>query len=288
MAQTLTQGGLSALAGQMPQRNQEIAEQQRAARTLQLQQAISKLRPGQAPTTAQAAGMGASLAAQAGQEEVSRAGQAIETTGQMAKLGQQETALAGAQRIGSMQEAARQEQMSQIDRLAKLDANAKRELFDKELSFRKDAANQTFFTERQLADYQKQAAASDEAFKNWANTSQNMHKRNIATLEAVYNKLAEVVENDYRIGKQQLDQASRKELLQMKIDAERRLNKARNDAANTTAMWTAGGTILGGVAGAVIGAPAGPMGIAAGASLGAQAGGSIGGTIGSQQTSSRV
>lgn len=288
MAQTLTQGGLSALAGQMPQRNQEIAEQQRAARTLQLQQAISKLRPGQAPTTAQAAGMGASLAAQAGQEEVSRAGQAIETAGQMAKLGQQETALAGAQRLGAMQEAARQEQLSQVDRLAKLDANAKRELFDKELSFRKDAANQTFFTERQLADYQKQAAASDEAFKNWANTSQNMHKRNIAALEAVYNKLAEVVENDYRIGKQQLDQASRKELLQMKIDAERRLNKARNDAANTTAMWQSGGAILGGVAGAVIGAPAGPMGIAAGASLGAQAGGSIGGTIGSQQTSSEV
>lgn len=283
MAQTLTQGGLSALAGQMPQRNQEIAEQQRAARTLQLQQAISKLRPGQAPTTAQAAGMGASLAAQAGQEEVSRAGQAIETTGQMAKLGQQETALAGAQRIGSMQEAARQEQMSQIDRLAKLDANAKRELFDKELSFRKDAANQTFFTERQLADYQKQAAASDEAFKNWANTSQNMHKRNIATLEAVYNKLAEVVENDYRIGKQQLDQASRKELLQMKIDAERRLNKARNDAANTTAMWTAGGTIVGAGVGLVAtgGNPLGAM-------AGAQAGAALGGTIGSQQTSSEV
>lgn len=278
MAQTKTQSGLAAMAGQMPVRNQELADQQRAARTLQLQQAIAKMGPQQAPTTAQAAGMGATLAAQAGQEEVGRAQQMLETTGQMAKLGQQETALAGAQKLGAMQEAARQEQLSQVDRLAKFDANAKRELFDKELQFRKDASNQTFFSERQLADYKKQSAVSDEQYRNWANQAQNYHKRNIASLEAVYNKLAEIEKNNFQIGEQKLDQAARKEILALKADAEKRVREAQRKAANNTQMWSAGAGIVGAGVGFVAGGftPAGAM-------IGYQAGSALGGTIGSQQ-----
>lgn len=276
MAQTVTQGGLAAMAGQMPVRNQELADQQRAARTLQLQQAISKLTPQQAPTAQQAAGMGAALSAQTGQEQVGRAQQMVETTGQMAKLGQQETALAGQQKLGAMQEAARQEQLSQIDRLAKLDANAKRELFDKELQFRKDAANQTFFTERQLADYKKQSAVSDEQYRNWANQAQNYHKRNIASLEAVYNKLAEIEKNNFQIGEQKLDQAARKEIQTLLADAKRRVADAQRRAANNTQMWSTVFGVAGGVAGAFTGTPQGAM-------IGYQAGSALGGTIGSQQ-----
>jgi hypothetical protein len=276
MAQTVTQSGLAAMAGQMPVRNQELADQQRAARTLQLQQAISKLTPQQAPTAQQAAGMGAALAAQAGQEQVNRAQQMLETTGQMARLGQQETALAGQQKLGAMQEAARQEQLSQIDRLAKLDANAKRELFDKELTFRKDAANQTFFTERQLADYKKQSAVSDEQYRNYANQAQNYHKRNIASLEAVYNKLAEIEKNNFQIGEQKLDQAARKEIQTLLADAKRRVADAQRRAANNTQMWSTGLGIAGGIAGAFTGTPQGAM-------IGYQAGSALGGTIGSQQ-----
>ena len=276
MAQTVTQSGLAAMAGQMPVRNQELADQQRAARTLQLQQAISKMSPQQAPTAQQAAGMGAALSAQAGQEQVGRAQQLVETTGQVARLGQQETALAGQQKLGAMQEAARQEQLSQVDRLAKLDANAKRELFDKELTFRKDAANQTFFTERQLADYKKQSAASDEQYRNYANQAQNYHRRNIASLEAVYNKLAEIEKNNFQIGEQKLDQAARKEIQGLLADAKRRVADAQRRAANNTQMWSAGLGIAGGIAGAFTGTPQGVM-------IGYQAGSALGGTIGSQQ-----
>lgn len=275
MAQTITQSGLAAMAGQMPVRNQQLADQQRAARTLQLQQAISKLTPQQAPTAQQAAGMGAALSAQAGQEQVGLATQQVETAGQMARLSQQETALAGQQKLGAMQEAARQEQLSQIDRLARFDANAKRELFDKELTFRKDAANQTFFTERQLADYKKQSAVSDEQYRNYANQAQNYHKRNIASLEAVYNKLAEIEKNNFQIGEQKLDQAARKEIQTLLADAKRRVADAQRRAANNTQMWSAGLGIAGGIAGAFTGTPQGVM-------IGYQAGSALGGTVGSQ------
>lgn len=275
MAQTQRQSGLATLAGQMPVRNQELADQQRAARALQLQQTVARMTPQQAPTAQQAAGMGAALAQQAGQEQVGRATQQLETAGQVAKLGQQETAIAGQQKLGALQEGARQQELSQVDRLAKLDAAAKTELFDKELQFRKDAANQTFFTERQLADYKRQSAASDEQLRNWSNQAQNYHKRNIATLETMYKRLSEIEENNYRIGKQQLDQAARKELAQLRADTEKRLRDAKNKAAKTAQMWQAGGTLIG----AGLGALGGP----AGAALGASFGGAVGGMVGAQQ-----
>jgi hypothetical protein len=278
MALTGRQSGLTTLAGQMPIRNQELADQQRAARTLQLQQAVAKLTPQQAPTAGQASQMAATAAQQAGQEQVSRAGQMLETAAQVGKLGQQETAIAGAEKIGALQEGARKEELSQLDRLAKLDAKAKTELFDRELTFKKDAANQTFFSERQLADYKRSAAASDEQLKNWANTAQNYHKRNLASLETIYKNLSQIEENNYRVGKQQLDQAARKEIEQLKIDTARRIQSAKNKAANSVTRWQAIGTIGGAAIGSII--PG--AGTVAGATLGASVGGALGGMTAAQ------
>ena len=263
------------MVGQMPARNQTIADQQRAARMLQLQQAVSRMAPTAAPTAGQAAQLGATAASAAGEQAVQQAASTVETAGQAAKLGLQSQALAGQQRLGAAQEMAQKEQLGQVERLAAIDAQAKTELFDKELAFRKDANNQTFFSERQLADYKRQAAASDEQFKNWANTAQNYHKRNIASLEAVYNKLAEVERNNFRVGEQQLDQAAKKELVQLKLDTQRRIAAAKQRAAATTARWQAVGTVVGVVAGAPFGPP--------GMMVGAQFGSSIGGMAGAQQ-----
>ena len=192
------------------------------------------------------------------------------------KTGLGAEALAGQQKLGAAQETARKETLGQVERLANLDAIAKKELFDNELQFRKDAANNTFFTERQLADYKRQAATSDEQMRSWANTAQNYHKRNIASLEAVYNKLTEITKNDFMVGEQRLDQAARKEIIALQKDTERRIRDAKNRAAKAVAGWQLGGAVLGGVGGAFLGGPAGAM-------AGAQAGSALGGTIGAQQ-----
>lgn len=279
MAQTTTSSALGTMVGQMPARNQTIADQQRAARMLQLQQAVSKMAPTAAPTAGQAAQLGATTAATAGEQAVQQAASTVETAGQAARLGLQSEALAGQQRLGAAQEMAQKEQLGQVERLAAIDAQAKTELFDKELQFKKDAANQTFFSERQLADYKRQTAVSDEQFKNWANTAQNYHKRNIASLEAIYNKLAEVEKNNYQVGKQRLDQAAKEELIRLKLDTERRIANAKRKAANTAAGWTALGTIGGAAIGSII--PG--AGTVAGAALGATVGGALGGIAGAQQ-----
>jgi len=269
MAETATQAGLAGLASQMPVRNKAVADQQRAARMLQLQQAVSQLAPQQAPTATQAAGMGASIAQQAGTEQVNRAKDLVQQSAQLGKLGQQETALTNLQTTGALQQQAQQESFDQASRLASLDDAAKREMFDSQLQFKKDQADNTLFSERQLADYKRLSAQGDEDLKNWAQRSNQLHARNVQVLQAISDRLNEALTSDYLKGRQKLDQQSKLELAQMKRDNDIRLAKARADAANTSAMWGALGgaaTLAGGALIATgVGAPVGIGLMAAGA-----------------------
>lgn len=270
MAETLTQRGLAGLAGQMPVRNKAIADQQRAARMLQLQQAVAGLPTGAAPTAQQAAGMGAAVAQQAGAEQVARAQQATKQSAQIGQLGLQEQQLAGQQQITAAQQAGQQESLDQASRLAALDASAKKELFDNQLQFRKDQADRTLFTERQLADYKRMTAGQEEDFKNWSQRSRQLHDRNIQVLATVNARLEEALQQQYAVGKQQQNQALIKELAELKRDNDRRLVEAKAKAANTAAMWGAiGGAAMmaGGVAltATGVGAPVGIGLMAAGA-----------------------
>lgn len=244
MALTPTQSGLQALAGAMPVRNRLISDQQKAARALQIQQAIAGASPQQAPTPTQVAQMGAASAQAAGQQQVAQAEQSIQQAGQIGQLGLTEQRLAGAQRMGELQQGARQEQLDQTARLASLDDRAKRELFDAELQIKKDAANNAFFSERQLADYLRSNAVKDEQFKGWAQKAQQISQRNIQTLEAVYAKLEQAEKMNYAKGKQKADQALAKELTDMKAAAAEKIRKAKAKAANTAATWGAVGSVL--------------------------------------------
>jgi predicted nucleic acid-binding protein len=244
MAETQTQRGLAGLAANMPVRNKLIADQQKAARALQLQQAVAGMTPQQTATPAQAAQMGAAIAGEAGKQQVSQAGQMVESAGQMAKLGQQETALAGGEKLGGMQLAAQKESLGQAERLAALDDRAKREVFDAELQFKKDAADQTQFTQRQLLDYARVNAKSDDEFKTWSQRAQQASRRNIQVLETINNRLEETLRSGYVKGKQKLDQESRLELTRLKRANDEAIARARANGANTAMAGQAIGGVM--------------------------------------------
>jgi len=264
VAETQTQRGLAGLAAQMPVRNKVVADQQRAARALQLQQAVASMTPQQTATPQQAAQMGAAIAGEAGKQQVAQAGQMVESAGQMAKLGQQEAALVGGEKIAGMQQAAQKESLGQAERLAALDNAAKREVFDSQLQFKKDAADQTQFTQRQLIDYARLNAKSDEEFKTWSQRTQQASQRNIQILQTINSRLEETLRSGYVKGKQKLDQESRLELTRLKRENDQAIARARANGANTAMMWGAAGsllTIAGGAAltatgfGAAVGVP---------------------------------
>ena len=244
MAETQTQRGLAGLAANMPVRNKIVADQQKAARALQLQQAVAGMTPQQTATPAQAAQMGAAVAGEAGKQQVSQASQMVESAGQMAKLGQQETALAGGEKLGGMQLAAQKESLGQAERLAALDNSAKREVFDSQLQFKKNTADQTQFTQRQLLDYAKVNAKSDEEFKTWSQRTQQASRRNIQVLETINNRLAEALSADYSKGKQKLDQQSRLELTKLKRENDQAIARARANGANTAMAGQAIGGVM--------------------------------------------
>lgn len=261
MAETQTQRGLAGLAAQMPVRNKVVSDQQRAARALQLQQAVAGMTPQQAATPAQAAQMGAAIAGEAGKQQVSQASQMVESAGQMAKLGQQETALVGAEKLAGAQQAAQKESLGQAERLAALDNAAKREVFDAQLQFKKDSADQTQFTQRQLLDYARLNAKSDEEFKTWSQKAQQASRRNIQVLETINNRLEEALRSGYAGSKQKLDQQSRLEIARLKRENDAAIARARANGANTAMMWQAGGALASTVGAGLIltgvGAPVG-------------------------------
>lgn len=262
MAETATQSGLAALAGNMPVRNKTIADQQKAARMLQLQQTVASMTPQQAPTTAQAAQMGATMAATAGQQKVEQAKQQVQQAGQLASLGQGEAQLAGAERMGALTEGARKESLDQTQRLANLDQRAKQELFDRQLQFSKDEADRTAFTERQLVDWAARNAQSNEDFANWKQKSDQIHSRNIKILEMTDARLSQALEQGYLNNKQKLDQQTRMEIAQLQQATRRRLAEAKAKAANTAMAWQAAGSLMTIAGGALIATGVGaPIGV---------------------------
>jgi hypothetical protein len=175
--------------------------------------------------------------------------------------------------IGSQQLGLNEQKNDNITRLAKIDEGLKKELFDSNMKFQKDEVGRTVFNDRQLSDFARTNAKSDEQYKNYAQQATQVAQRKAEAMEQAYKLLATDLDQKYAVAKQKGDEKTQVEVYKMKQEAQAAINKAKNKAANTAAMWNAGGTVVGGAAGAAFG-PAGAM---AGAGIGGAVGGMIGG-----------
>ena len=270
---------LQNLQGQLPVASQRVAQGIQAARDIQLQQAVAKAPTGAAiaPAAQQTA---AAAAQQTGQQQAQAAQQMVQQAGQVGQLQLGEQKMSGQQVVFGAQQAAEKQELDNVQRLSQLDMNAKKELYDNEISFKRDEAGRTLFNQRQLADYAKQNAVSDEQFKNYAQQAEQVSKRNLQAMESAYNIITENLKQQWAVAEQNKDQAAQKQIQEIQIELQKRMAKARARAANNMGAWTAAGTIAGAGAGALI---AGPGGYAAGAAAGASIGGALGSYAGSQQ-----
>lgn len=297
---------LQNLAGQMPVANQQIAAQQKAARDLQLLQAVQKAPVGGAiiPTAQQT---GAAMAAQAGQEQVQRIQNAAQSQAQIAQMGQQLQGLELQKQQAQAQMGLKEQAMSDAERLGQISEAAKQEMFDSRLKFQKDEMGRQFLNERQLADYAALRARTNEDWQNYVQRSEQMSKRKELVLQAAQQKLLQQIQFENQEINQIRDQLSRKgitereaaakrDILQQKMQLDLQLKtqlaqleaaqkRAQSRAASTKARNTAIGTVVGSVAGAVVGgilgtAAAPGAGTAVGAAAGASAGGQLGGGLG--------
>lgn len=262
------------LSAQLPVANSNIASGQQAARDMQLQQAVAKAPP-KANITQAAQQTGAAEAQNAGQQMVQNAQQGIKQQGQVGQLGIQEQQRASQANVQSLQSGAKEQSMDNVQRLGNLSEQAKQELYDKQMQFERDESGRALLNETQLLDYAKLNAQNQEQFKDYAQTADQLNKRNLQAMETAYKLIASDIEQKQRVAEQKKDQSQLQELAKMKKEADEKIAKERAAAANKSAMWTAGGTIAGTAVGAAFGGPAGAM-------VGGAAGGAVGGMVGSQ------
>lgn len=265
---------LQNLSNQLPVANAQVAQGQAAARDMQLQQAVKAAPAGQNITqTAQQTG--AASAQNAGQQLIQNASNQVKQQGQVGQLALGEQQLGNQQSLSNQQQSAGQNQMNNVQRLAGVSEQAKQELYDKQMQFKKDEMGRTQFNETQLQDYLRSNAQSDEQFANYKQTADQLTKRKLQAMEQAA-KLIEVDLNQKQaLAEQKKDQQSAKEIADIRREIQEQMAREKSRAANRAGAFAAGGTIAGGVAGAVIGGPAGAM-------VGAQAGGALGGMAASQ------
>ena len=266
MADTPRLRALQSLSDALPVANQQVAQQQSAGRDLQLQAAVAGA-PAQSEGAGMASQIGTAQTQQAGQQKVAQAQQEVGAQEQVAKLGQHAEQSAATNTLEGMKSSARNEEMTNVQRFANLNASVKQELYDKQMQFQQDETGRTLLNVRQLADYARLNAQSDNDMANHQQRVEQVSKREMQIMEQSYKTVIQDLDQKYRVAEKNQDQQAKIDIMNKKLSAETTMKQKANEVANRRGMWTAAG----GVVGAIVGAYAGnPM---AGAAIGAGAGG---------------
>lgn len=259
---------LQNLSAQIPVANQRVAQGQQAARDIQLQQAVKA-----APTTtnipAQAQATGAQVAQAAGQQAVQNAESQVKQQGQVGQLAVQATQQGIQQQVAGARQGAAEQALSNTERLSKLDQNLKKELVDDQIKFSTDEAGRTLFNTKQLEDYVRTAAVSDEQAQQRMQLIKQATDRKLQAMEQAYKLMEQDLIQKQALAEKQKDFESTKELGRIRQEAQKKMERERARAANRAAVATAVGTIVGGAIGAKV---AGATGAQTGSQLGGAAG----------------
>jgi hypothetical protein len=300
MALTPQQSMLQGLAGSMPVANEQIAARQKAARDLQLLQAVQKAPAGGAiiPTAQQT---GAAMAASAGQDQIQRIQNAAQAQDQISQIGQNVQALELQKQGAEFQSGLKEQQMTDAQRLASISEDAKAEVFDTRMQFQRDRNQQEFLNQVQLSDYAVLRAKTEEDWQNYVQRTEQLAARKEMTLKFAYQKLSQQLQFENQQINQLRDQltkkgitereaATKREILNKKLQLDLQLKgqlaalqaaqqRAASREARRKAKNAAKGQIIGSVIGGVLGSEAGPAGAAAGAGAGGQIGSGLGALV---------
>jgi hypothetical protein len=265
----------------------------------QLQGTIAQAQPGQAVTQL-AQSIGSQLAGIQASRRNQQASNQFQQIGNIASQGVTTAQLQGNQAIADAQRGLQQYQMQGERQLTAIDRNSKQEIIDARKQFASDQLGLKFTNERQLADYARTQARTEQDFANYASDAQIAMDRKSQLLDISRQRISQQLQLEMDKRNQLLNQsqelatsavgAQTKQRLtaQANLDIER-LNKAgaeldiaiAKQKARTAAnqqMWQSIGTVGGAVVGGVV---AGVFTEGAGAPAGAAAGAALGGGIGS-------
>jgi hypothetical protein len=256
-AETPRMSALKQLSQQMPVANRRLAGGLQAARDIQLQRAVAAAPA--APTAQAAQQIGTAQAATAGQQQLQLGEQALQQQAQLAQLGAQKAQRESRATLQRLEAGEREQRLRDTEKFSKLNEQAKNQMLDARLKFNRDEMGRAYFNERQLADFAKMSARSDEEFQNWSQKSRQAHEFKIKMLDAAHRKIMSVLQNEQQLKELGLDAKQQIELRQRAKQLEEQMRRDAAEAANKQAMWSAvGGIVLAGGVTAVTGGAAAP------------------------------
>jgi hypothetical protein len=265
---------LQQLSAQLPVANARVQQQQQSARDLQLQQAVQKA-PTATPVQATAAQIGQAQVASAGQQAIEAAKGQLQAQGQIAQQAIAVQKMGAQNNIATAQRATEQQRMDIEGSLAQVSLEAKRELYDDTMQFRRDQQGRALFNQGQLDDFKLSTVQNEQAWKTYSGQVEMLYDRKAALTKVKLDKAKQEMTQQAQLRNQLLDnlqstrlsererQASL-EALRKLADNERMLKKLyadkaieyneaaakkANRAAKDRAIWgTASGIVLGGTA----------------------------------------
>jgi phage tail tape-measure protein len=271
---------LEKLQQKLPGAIQKGAAQQESARMGALQSAVAGA-PSDVNISKTASTIGQSLASQAGKDQLARVNQAVNEQQAESQVAISQRSRELEARIDRKKKAINRLGEKNAERLYQTNKEVANELIDNRNQFVVDQAGRRYLNEHQLMDFKRLTAQNDQELKDYAQRMQIQTDRKLQVMETVYKKLDQLTRQEYDKDKQQLDQASKEKLVQIKQAYQQKLEDERKKAAKRSGMAAVMGQV-GGAAGSVLGSYFGPVGTVVGSAVGTAAGSAIGGAMADQ------
>jgi len=255
---------LAKLQNAMPVQNQRIADQQKAARAIQLQQAVSAAPTGGVPQQqAQAQVLGAGVQQMAGEQAVT---QAVGQQKQLEQLGQAALGVEKTQQqqqIGQQQLAFGQQQIESQATVATTNRDVEDKILNDQLTFKQDDLGRIEYQENQLLDYAIVSTKNEQELKGKLQNIEFASKQENIILSSIYDAAKDSKLAGWKMGEQRLDQRASERLTEAMAILEKKLALRKKKGANRGAFGAAGG-VIGGIIGMKYGGTPGAIAGSAG------------------------
>lgn len=271
---------LKTLATNIPNANEQVAQGLNSARVMQLQNTVKQLRPGMSAAVAGQT-LGKEQTEQAGQISLQQQAQTQKQTQELTGQALAEQSIKAEQNIGRERRNLSELGLKNARLLAAIDEDAKDEIIDRQLEFKRNQAGQALLNERQLQDFAILTARNEQELQDYGQAVQNAYERKSQMYSQAAAVLKQSMSQAYTARERQLDNQSTQRIQAAIQAAEEKARRARNKAAGRAGILQAVFTVGGAVAGTLIAPGAGTVaGIGAGTAAGAAVGSALGTSAG--------
>lgn len=134
------------------------------------------------------------------------------------------------------------------DKMSKIDKAATTRLLEREKQFSRDKTGRKILSERQIIDWMNSKARTEEEWKEFAATQEDIHKKNMKMLEVIYDRISQSERQLMEKFGNNLSNDVRENIARKKAAIKQQISESENEAKNNGAivsgLMTVGGALI--------------------------------------------